>query len=134
MINSLFCVIFRFSFLYILPNSPFDKKNIEYALEADLLNKAVFHLKAKEFRKQNQNPNQNLRDIASMNQLLVLTNLEAYNSLLIEKGVSRNQRAVLLTEEASRQLSIFNNQNVLNNHCFAPSRIRTDDVHTEEGL
>lgn len=59
---------------YILPNSPFDKKNIEYALEADLLNKAVFHLKAKEFRKQNQNPNQNLRDIASMNQLLVLTN------------------------------------------------------------
>ena len=85
-----------------------------YANEADLLNVALFGKTASEWR--NENPdkkNENIRDYATIEQLLVLSNLESLNALLIKKGVSQDERLKQLNSTAIQQLkSLTNNKSV----------------------
>lgn len=75
-----------------------------YANEADMLNVVLFGQTAKEWREKNSNKNGNIRDEASINELLVLANLESYNAILIEQGKSQSERMKLLRELALSQL------------------------------
>lgn len=75
-----------------------------YANEADLLNVALFSQTAKEWRQQNQDKNGNLRDYASLEQLVVLSNLESINALLIRQGMSPQDRLIELNKVAITQM------------------------------
>lgn len=75
-----------------------------YASEADLLNMALFGKTAKMWRDANPNKKGNLRDYATISQLLVLSNLESYNAILIEQGKSQSERLVLLRNMAVNQM------------------------------
>ena len=62
-----------------------------YADEADMLNVVLFGETAKEWREANADKNGNMRDYASINELLVLANLESYNAILIKQGKSQKE-------------------------------------------
>ena len=78
--------------------------SVTYASEADVLNVALFGITAKEWREQNPGKAGNMRDDATLNQLLVLSNMESYNAILIEQGKPQGERLKLLNELAIRQL------------------------------
>ena len=75
-----------------------------YASEADLINVALFGKTAKQWRDANPNEKGNMRDQASLNQLLVLANMESYNAVLIEQGKPQSERLVLLHALAVQQM------------------------------
>ena len=75
-----------------------------YASETDLLNVALFGKTAKQWREEHTNKKGNIRDEATIDQLLVLSNMESYNAILIEQGKSQAERMVLLRDVAIRQL------------------------------
>ena len=66
--------------------------SITYASEADVLNVALFGITAKQWRDENPDKSGNIRDYASLNQLLVLANMESYNAILIEQGKPQPER------------------------------------------
>jgi len=70
------------------------KKQItsKYANEADLLNVALFGITAGEWRDKNTNKDGNIRDYATLEQLVVLSNLESINSALIHQGLTQDDR------------------------------------------
>ena len=76
-----------------------------YASEADMLNVVLFGKTAKQWRDENQNENGNIRDLASIYQLLVLSNMESYNAILIQQGKSQAERMKLLHELAVQQMT-----------------------------
>ena len=76
-----------------------------YASEADMLNVALFGKTAKQWREQNPEEKGNIRDSASINQLLVLANMESYNAILIEQGKEQSERLVILRDLALKQLN-----------------------------
>ena len=78
-----------------------------YASEADLLNVALFGITASEWRKQNKDKVGNMRDYATVEQLLVLSNMESYNSILIEQGLKQSERIVLLNKMAKSQMKVL---------------------------
>lgn len=78
--------------------------NFVYANEADLLNVALFGVTAKEWRDNNPNQKGNIRDFASLEQLVVLSNMESINSLLIEQGLIQSERLVQLNKVAITQM------------------------------
>ncbi len=80
-----------------------------YADEADMLNVALFGLTAKEWRTQNPELKGNMRDYATIEQLLVLTNLENTNAALIENNISQEERLIILNRMAIKQLKILTN-------------------------
>lgn len=75
-----------------------------YADEADMLNVVLFGKTAKEWREANADKNGNMRDYASINELLILANLESYNAILIKQGKSQKERMLLLRELVVQQL------------------------------
>ena len=75
-----------------------------YASEADLINVALLGRTAKQWRDANPNEKGNIRDQASLNQLLVLANMESYNAVLIEQGKPQPERLVLLHALAVQQM------------------------------
>lgn len=79
-----------------------------YANEADMLNVVLFGMTAKEWRDINSDKKGNIRDEASINQLLVLANLESYNAVLLAQGKSQQERMQLLRQLAGQQLKILN--------------------------
>lgn len=86
---------------------------ITYASEADLLNVAVFGKTAKEWRESNQDGKGNLRDSASLLQLIILANLENLNATFIRQGLSQAERLKLLHESALQQShALANNANL----------------------
>ena len=84
-------------------------QSITYASEADVLNVALFGMTAKEWREQNPDLKGNLRDYASIHQLLVLANMESYNAILIKQGISQPERLLLLNKMAIEQLKVIEN-------------------------
>lgn len=76
-----------------------------YATEADVLNVALFGRTAKQWRDENPDKPGNLRDGATLHQLIVLANLESMNAQLIKEGRSRQERAEYLNAIAREQLS-----------------------------
>lgn len=75
-----------------------------YASEANLLNVALFGTTAKEWRERNSQKKGNIRDYATLNQLLVLANIESYNAVLIEQKFNQSERLEKLRELAVKQL------------------------------
>ena len=78
--------------------------NFVYADEADLLNVALFGLTAKEWRESNPDKKGNVRDYASLEQLVVLSNMESINALLIEQGIVPSERLKELNKVAITQM------------------------------
>jgi len=76
-----------------------------YASEADMLNVALFGKTAKEWREQNPDAKGNIRDKATIQQLIVLSNLESMNAELIKQGMAQNQRLVALNKMAIEQMT-----------------------------
>jgi len=76
-----------------------------YASEADMLNVVLFGKTAKQWRDANPNVTGNIRDHATIYQLLVLTNMESYNAILIQQGKSQAERMKLLHELAVQQMT-----------------------------
>ena len=90
---------------HLIPNVVSDKqKSITYANEADLLNVALFGKTAAEFRTKNPDAKGNIRDEATLEQLVVLSNLESINALLIRDGLSQGDRLEKLNKIAIEQL------------------------------
>lgn len=85
-----------------------------YADEADLLNVALFGKTAKEWRTENPNLKGNIRDYATIEQLLVLTNLENVNAMMIEQKISQKDRLVALNEMAIKQLNAITDMKSIN--------------------
>ena len=75
-----------------------------YANEADMLNVVLFGKTAKQWKDENPTLKGNMRDVATLNQLLVLANLESYNSVLINQGKNQRERMELLRQLAVQQL------------------------------
>lgn len=78
--------------------------NVVYANEADLLNVALFGLTAKQWKTKNPNSKGNMRDDASIEQLVVLSNMESINALLIEQGLAQKDRLIQLNKVAIMQM------------------------------
>lgn len=76
----------------------------KYASEADKLNVSLFNKRAKEWREENPDFKGNMRDYASLEELLVLVNMESYNAILIEKGMGQKNRMIELRNLARKQL------------------------------
>lgn len=80
-------------------------RSFVYADEADLLNAALFGQTAAEWRKANPDKDGNIRDYATIEQLLVLANLENINALYISKGMEQEERIVEMNRIARQQLT-----------------------------
>lgn len=78
--------------------------NFVYANEADLLNVALFGITAKQWKKTNPDAKGNMRDEANIEQLVVLSNMESINALLIEQGLSQKDRLIQLNKVAITQM------------------------------
>ena len=87
--------------------------SLVYASEADLLNMALFGKTAAEWRAENPQAKGNIRDEATLEQLVVLSNLESINAVLIRQGLSQSERLVQLNQIAIMQMtSLINNTNL----------------------
>lgn len=87
---------------------PKDKEWLIYAEEADLLNLAVFGISAKQWKEANPElvlQGFNIRDVADLHQLTILSNLESYNAILIKKGIAKQERLMELHKTALSQLA-----------------------------
>ncbi len=85
--------------------------NIIYANEADVLNVAMFGLTAKQWRDKNPELKGNIRDYASINELICLSNMENLNALFIEQGMPQSERLIKLNQIAIHQMSILDSDN-----------------------
>lgn len=103
---------------HIIPTklTEIDRKFV-YANEADILNLALFGSTAREWKSKNPDLKGNMRDNATIAELLVLSNLESYNSIMISQGIPQSERLEKLNEEAIRQMENlrFNEQKALKN-------------------
>ena len=85
--------------------------NIIYANEADVLNVAMFGMTAKQWREANPELTGNIRDYATINELICLSNMENLNAVFIEQGMPQSKRLVKLNQIAIHQMSILESGN-----------------------
>jgi hypothetical protein len=88
----------------IPPDVTPQKQNITYANEADLLNVALFGMTAKEWRQANPEEKGNIRDEASLQQLIVLSNMESLNAEFIRQGLPQKERLLRLNASAKQMM------------------------------
>jgi len=88
----------------IVPELPKQYQSFTYATEADVLNVAMFGMTAKQWREANPNLDGNIRDHATLQQLIILSNLESLNAEMIKQGIGRNNRLVELNRIAKEQM------------------------------
>ena len=81
--------------------------NIIYANEADVLNVAMFGMTAKQWREVNPELKGNIRDYATINELICLSNMENLNAVFIEQGIPQGERLVKLNRIAIHQMSVL---------------------------
>jgi hypothetical protein len=81
-----------------------EQSAIVYATEADLLNVALFGMTAQQWKNQNPKSEGNLRDQATLDELVVLSNMESINALLIQQGISPQERILQLNQVAIFQM------------------------------
>ena len=96
---------------FIIPQIGNIDQGIAYADEADLLNLALWGCTAKQWREANPQyaeKNMNIRDMASINELVVLSNMESFNAELIKRQVAKHKRYELLKQLAESQLIHLN--------------------------
>lgn len=80
---------------------------IIYANEADVLNVALFGMTAKQWRENNSDYKGNIRDYATINELICLSNMESLNAVFIEQGMPQSERLIKLNQIAIQQMSIL---------------------------
>ena len=95
----------------IVPNLTPKQTSIIYVTEADVLNVALFGKTASEWKKENSSLKGNIRDYASIEQLLVVANMESYNAILLEQNIPQKERLVQLNNMAKSQLRVLQNSN-----------------------
>ncbi len=83
--------------------------SIIYANEADVLNVAMFGMTAKQWREANPELKGNIRDYASVNELICLSNMESLNAVFIEQGISQSERLIKLNQIAIHQMTVLEN-------------------------
>ena len=84
-----------------------------YASEADLLNVALFGKTAEQWRNENPDTKGNIRDGATLERLIVLSNMESINTLLIKQGLKQPERLGQLNQVAITQMtSLFDNKHI----------------------
>ena len=84
-----------------------------YANEADLLNVSLFGITAKQWRDANPKTDGNIRDMATLEQLVVLSNLESINAVLIHQGLTQKERLLQLNKVAITQMkSLIGNKSI----------------------
>jgi hypothetical protein len=88
---------------------------IVYASEADLLNVALFGITAKQWRDANPDEKGNIRDMATLEQLVVLSNMESINALLVSQGLSQSERLLQLNKVAITQMKSLVENNAIRN-------------------
>ena len=81
--------------------------SIIYASEADVLNVAMFGMTAKQWRDANPDLKGNIRDYASINELICLSNMENLNAVFIEQGMPQHERLIKLNQIAIHQMSVL---------------------------
>ena len=81
--------------------------SIIYAEEADVLNVAMFGMTAKEWREANPDLKGNIRDYATINELICLSNMENINAVLINDGVPQGERLIKLNQIAIQQMQVL---------------------------
>lgn len=92
----------------LIPAEVTDKQaSVIYANEADVLNVAMFGMTAKIWREQHPELKGNIRDYASVNELICLSNMESLNAVFIEQGVSQGERLVKLNRIAIQQMKVL---------------------------
>ena len=93
------------------------KQGLVYASEADLLNMVLFGCTAKQWQEANPElaKTMNIRDTATINQLIVLSNIESLNAELIKQGVSKEDRFTILSRTAEEQLAVLISRNAEQN-------------------
>lgn len=90
-----------------------EQRSIIYASEADILNVALFGKTAQEWRDENPENKGNIRDYATLEQLVVLSNMESINALLIHQGLSQGERLIQLNLVAITQIKSLISNNTL---------------------
>ena len=85
------------------------QKSFVYADEADMLNVAMFGKTAREWREENPDLKGNIRDYASINQLICLSNMENLNAIFINEGLAQSERLVKLNKIAIQQMKVLEN-------------------------
>jgi len=103
---------------HIIPKKNYTKNDewITYAEEADLLNVAMYNCKAKDWRDVNPKHAKeglNIRDFSSINELVVLSNLENINAIMIGKSINKIERFQQLRKIAKSQLKTLDNKNFM---------------------
>lgn len=83
--------------------------SIIYADEADVLNVAMFGMTAKMWREHNPDQKGNIRDYASINELICLSNMESLNAVFIEQGLPQGERLLKLNQIAIQQMKVLEN-------------------------
>jgi len=81
-----------------------EKINFVYAEEADMLNMALFGMTARQWRDANPKAGGSIRDMAGIEQLVVLSNMESINAVLIHRGLHQNERLPQLNKIAITQM------------------------------
>ena len=81
------------------------QQTFTYASEADILNVAMFGITAKEWKEQHPDAIGNIRDSATIQQLIVLSNMESMNTELIKQGITQDQRLSMLNKMAIDQMT-----------------------------
>ena len=85
--------------------------SIIYADEADMLNVAMFGMTAKMWREQHPELKGNIRDYASINELICLSNMENLNALFIDQGIPQGERLIKLNQIAIQQMKVLEGDN-----------------------
>ncbi|MCD7823456.1 MAG: KilA-N domain-containing protein [Oscillospiraceae bacterium] len=98
----------------ILPELTPEQISCTYANEADLLNVVLFGQTAKQWRDNNPGKKGNIRDYATIKQLLILSNMESYNAVLIQSGKPQSERMPLLRSLSLQQLAVLDESTALN--------------------
>ncbi len=122
---------------YILPKSNYTKDTewLAYADEADILNVALFGCIAKQWREANPQltlEGKNLRDIASINELAILSNLESANADMIREGIGKKERFEKLYKIARYQKEILDKQDFLKSLKKTSDDIYLDSANSKE--
>lgn len=83
--------------------------SIIYANEADVLNMALFGKTAKQWREENPELKGNIRDYATINELICLSNMENINAVMIDEGIKQKERLLKLNRIAIQQMKVLQN-------------------------
>lgn len=84
-----------------------EQATLRYADESDVLNIAMFGMTARQWREQNPDKKGNIRDYASINELICLSNMENLNAVFINDGMPQTERLIKLNQIAIQQMKIL---------------------------